>query len=432
VGRRVVPVALGLTITLVVVLVMAATGGGDHTLRAAFTSALQIRPGQHVEVAGRTVGSVRSAKLVDGRAVVEMAIDDDHWPFHRGTTASLRFGSPLGYALRYVDLKPGPSSAPALAEDGILSQRETITPVEFAELPRTYGPRTRRDLARMLKNSGAALDGAGPDIGRLLDQGAPGAQGVADATADLAEDPHALKVLVAASELATGQIARNQDRLGPLVRDANTTVNTLLERSPQLTELLDEAPGALREGTRTLAHLNTTSGRLERLASDFAPGARSLRALAPVAGRATDLLATEAPQVARLLNSANRISPPLTRFLQRGNATLPGAGKAAGGLADLLACLRPYTPELAGYLSTTLGANASYDANGHYIRMSLATYPVTIPSNQTPAQVTSQFPNLHYGMVRPPGQNVGQPWFQPSCGITARGLNAADDPEVAR
>jgi ABC-type transporter Mla subunit MlaD len=334
--------------------------------------------------------------------------------------------------MRYVELKPGPRSGPPLPEGGLLTQRDTITPVEFDDVPRVFGPRTRRHMARMLKNAGAALDESGPDIDRFLEGGAPGTQGVADLTEDLATDPQALRVFIAASAAATSQIARNRDRLGPLLRDATTTMDTLVARSGDLGRLLKEAPGAFTEGQRVLAHLNRTSGRLERLSTEFAPGAKGMRRLAPIANRVTDSLADTAPDIATLLRDASRSAPPLTRFLERGDADLPTAGKALGGLTDVIGCLRPYAPEIAGYLSTTMGAHASYDADGHYIRLGLSTYPTTIPSTQTPEQVTKQFPNLNYGLVRPPGQNVDQPWFQPQCGVTPQGLDPAADEEAKR
>src|SRR4051794_5779491 len=172
----------------VAVVLIVRGSGQPHTLRAAFVSALQIRPGQAVEIAGRKVGSVRSAKLVDGRAVVAMDIDDAAWPLHRGTVAKLRYGTPLGYASRYVDLVPGPRTAPELPDGGILTDAETITPVEFDDVPRVFGPRTRQNVARLLRNASAALHETGPDLQRLLDEGAPGAQGVAGYTSDLASD----------------------------------------------------------------------------------------------------------------------------------------------------------------------------------------------------------------------------------------------------
>ena len=427
-AKRALPVLVLLGVVAVVLIVRGADGDG-HRLRAAFTSALQVREGQKVQIAGRQIGSIRSAKLVDGRAVVEMEIDDEHWPIRRGTTARLRFGSPLGYALRYVELAPGPASAPALPDGGLLTDSETTTPVEFDALPRMFGPNTRKNLSRLLKNAGKALDGTGEDLGELLDRGGPGLQGVADFTSDLATDPYALKVLIASGASASAQVARNEARLGPLLRDASLTLDALVQRSTELGRLLEDAPGAFRQGRRTLTHLNRTSGKLERLSRELAPGAKGLRALAPAAVKATNQLADTSPLLATMLRTGSSTAPSLTRFLDQGADDLPATGKGLTGLAEIIGCLRPYAPELAGTLSTSQGVYGSYDANGHYIRTVVSAYAYVIPSPFDPAQLTSQFPRLKYAMPRAPGLNVRQPWFQPQCGITAAGMDASQDLE---
>jgi ABC-type transporter Mla subunit MlaD len=207
-------------------------------------------------------------------------------------------------------------------------------------------------------------------------------------------------------------------------------MDTLAARSRQIGELLDEAPGTFTAGERVLRHFGRTSTRLERLSRTFAPGAKELRALAPVSNRVTGTLATTTPRFAELLRTSNRALPDIARFIERSEHVLPTAGKALSGVTDGIACVRPYAPELAGYLSTMAAAHASYDANGHYIRFGLATYPGTTPSTMTPAEMMARFPRLHYAMVRPPGINVGQPWFQPECGVTPAGLDPVRDLEA--
>lgn len=426
-ARRLAPAALVLA-ALAAWLVLRG-GEQTHSLRAAFTAALQVVPGQRVQIAGRQVGEVESVKLVDGRAVVHMRIHDEAWPLRRGTTAALRYGSPLGYALRYVDLRPGPRTAPPLPEGGLLTDRNTLTPVEFDDTPRIFDPPTRRNFARLLKNAGRALDGAGPDIREFLDAGGPGAEEVSKFTADLAADPHALRTLVVSAALASEQIARNQQRLGPLVTDAAITMEAFVSRAENLGELLDEAPSAMAAGERALAHLNRTSGRLERLAQTLGPGARELRRMAPVTARLMSRLTNVAPQLTALLRTGSETAPLVTKFLDRSDAVLPATGRGLAGLTPVIGCLRPYAPEFAGLLSTSQGVYGSYDARGHYIRSAVSTYPYTIPGAMSPQQMVEAFPKLKYGFPRPPGENVKQPWFQPQCGITPAGLDAAQDLE---
>jgi hypothetical protein len=93
-------------------------------------------------------------------------------------------------------------------------------------------------------------------------------------------------------------------------------------------------------------------------------------------------------------------------------------------------CLRPYTPELAGFLSTWIGYTKNYDAQGHVARILVEAPPVPIGSPLTAEQaVQTHGGNLQYAMPRPPGLNAGQPWFQPQCGAGPDALDPAKDPE---
>jgi hypothetical protein len=99
----------------------------------------------------------------------------------------------------------------------------------------------------------------------------------------------------------------------------------------------------------------------------------------------------------------------------------------------MVSCLRPYAPDLAGFLTTWPGFTSHYDAGGHYGRafeltVIPALYPGTLFNSK---QAIAASPGLTYAFPRPPGMNDGHPYFMPECGITSAALNPADDPEGA-
>ena len=130
-----------------------------HHLRAAFTSAVSITNGLDVQIDGIDVGKVSKVSYDDGQAIVRIGINDDAWPLHRGTTAALRFGTTLGNGTRRVDLHPGPKNAPELPEDGILTTKDTTTPVEFDQLFDTFDKRTRASMQGLFEGVDANLRG---------------------------------------------------------------------------------------------------------------------------------------------------------------------------------------------------------------------------------------------------------------------------------
>src|SRR5438093_6298490 len=177
--------------------IVIAGGGSDaHVLRASFQGAVQVVKGQEVRLAGVKVGKVGSVREDDGQALLDLDISDDRvWPLHRGTIARLRFGTTVSYAARYVELFPGPRSAPALGRGGVLSSADTITPVEFDQLYNIYDRRARRDLRGLIANGAAALQGRSDDLAGALRDSPAAFDQLAQTMGELGADRHALGVL---------------------------------------------------------------------------------------------------------------------------------------------------------------------------------------------------------------------------------------------
>lgn len=422
--------ALALVAACVAVLVLG-RGGGDRTLRAAFDAAVQVVEGQEVRVAGRPVGHVSSVRELDGQAVVDLAIGDDDWPLHRGTTARLRFGSVSGYAGRFVDLRPGPESAPELADGAVLSTASTVTPVEFDQLFNTFDAPTRRALRGVLDGAADTVDGHGAELGDGLVRGSVGVDRFADLFADLGQQPEALSALVVSGAQTTAALRAQETALRELLSGAAGTFDALAGQARAAQASLERFPDALSAGERTLAHLDASLVGLRGLVTDIGPGARALRDAAPSVQRATTALLEVAPLAASTLEVGRAAAPDIDRLLRTGTATLPRLGSALRSAAPMLSCIRPYAPEIAGMASTWSGFSGN-DAQGGFGRVDLTQLPPTVAAG-TPIdskQITDIFTDrVFYAMPRPPGLDAGQPWFLPSCGAGRDALDASLDPE---
>jgi virulence factor Mce-like protein len=406
-------------------------GARSYPLRAVFAAALQVVPGERVEIGGRQVGSISSASLLDGQAVVGMNIDASSWPLHAGTTAELRFGSPLGYALRYIQLVPGPARAPLLPAGGIIAEDDTQTPVELDQIAEIFDPKTRAALGGLLDNAGATLKGEGSQLADVLGTGGPGAEQVAGLTSDLAQNPGALGQLLSSAGALAGTLHAHSSQLYALVKDAAATVQVLDEQADAVRASLKLAPGALHSAQRTLANLSRTLPTLETLVRDIAPGASGLRSIAAPLVSLLTRLDQVAPELRKTLRAGVAAAPSTIGFLSQGIASLPALTRALGSLGPVVGCLRPYAPELAGALAVSDSSYAPYDSAGHYLRTLLVNseIPEGEAETMTPAQIVKQYSAMHYAFPRPPGLNVSQPWFQPQCGVTKAALDAADNAE---
>jgi phospholipid/cholesterol/gamma-HCH transport system substrate-binding protein len=418
-------------VALAVVVTVLLGGSPAHRLRAVFTAALQVRPGQEVRVAGRSVGSIESVALSDGRAVVTLGIDDGQWPLYVGTTAELRFGAAAAYASRFVQLEPGPTSAPALADDALLPEADTTTPVEFDQIYNTFDARTRASLGGTIAGAANTLNGHGRDLARDLELGAPGTQRTANMLGDLGLDPVALSTLVTAGAQTVGALRASDPQLQGLVSHAADTFSVFADNAAALQASIDRLPLTLSTSQHTLGHLDRSLNGLDTLVRDLAPGAAGLVTTAPLLTQTLQTLERIAPRARSTLQIGVRELPRLTRFLDTARPLLPGLSSALARLAPMVACVRPYAPEIGGYLGTWQGG--PIDNVGHYGRTDIIETPVAPGTTLTPARAVAQAGGaLKYAFPRPPGLNAGQLWFQPQCGAGPAALDPANDPEAGK
>jgi phospholipid/cholesterol/gamma-HCH transport system substrate-binding protein len=127
-----------------------------------------------------------------------------------------------------------------------------------------------------------------------------------------------------------------------------------------------------------------------------------VEALPGVAGDLRPLVDDLGPALSQLrptLASLNQVLAETPSLLDRVHGTVPPLTTALSSLMPVLEFLRPYTPEVASALVNGGSAVASYDANGHYIRVLGGGGSNTL--HQDPAGSRSPF--VHQNRKRPPG-----------------------------
>jgi phospholipid/cholesterol/gamma-HCH transport system substrate-binding protein len=410
-------------------------GGGDHRLRAAFQSALNVVPGNEVRIAGRKVGEVRSVEEVDGQAVLELEISDgDHWPLRRGTTARIRWGSLTSGAARYVELHPARGQAPALPDGGILTTADTVTPVEFDEFFRIYDRRTRRNLQRVVRNVAETVDGRAGELGSGLAQGSGGLQRLADLMGELGSDRHALQTLVVAGARTSGALRSREGDLRALLDHAASTFDELAGHARAQQATLERFPAALRTSRDTLGRLDRSLVGMQGLVDDLQPGAAELRRVASPVRRTTAAMLDVSPLATRTLEAGAGAAPDIDRFLRAGTPFMPRLGTVLAGLAPMVGCLRPYGPEIAGQLTDWASFHGNHDGTSHLTRVVSQVPPFGPGTKLNSEQIVNEVfrGKVFYAMPRPPGLAAGKPWFIPECGAGPDALDPSKDPEIRR
>lgn len=107
-------------------------GRGYYTLYAGFDRAGGVKVGSDVEIAGVAVGKVKSVRLENYQALVEMSIDRDV-KIQEDAIASVRTKGLIGE--KYIQITPG-GSEKVLANGGTI--RETESAIDLEELVSKY------------------------------------------------------------------------------------------------------------------------------------------------------------------------------------------------------------------------------------------------------------------------------------------------------
>lgn len=424
----------GLVGAICVVAAIALTAAGrPDELHASFASAVNLVEGAEVRVGGVKVGSVEDIEAVDGVADVTMAIDDDRiWPLHEGTRARIRWGGTVAYALRYVELTPGPDGGRALEDGARLMTADTTSPVEFDDVFDIFDEPTREDLGTLVDRAAATFGGRGAELRSGLREGAPAFDELAEVLERLGADPHALRTLARAGHATAGALREREAELRDLVAGAGATFDEVADHSDATRRALARLPRTLRTVRGTLGRLDSSLEGIDGLVADLRPGAREARSLARPLASATGALSVVAPRLDETLRAVDRGAPQISRFLTEARPLLQQLAPTLDRLAPMVGCIRPYAPEFAGLFSTWHSFTTRYDKLSHYARVnfqgnrfgSLATQPV--------AEQQKTDPNLDYAFIRPPGYLAGDPQFLPQCGAGREGLDAAADPEARR
>lgn len=406
-------------------------GGSGHRLLVTVPEATNVLAGQEVRVAGHRVGEVRAIMPAakGARAQLELALDDVAWPVRRGAHLRLRWGGTISYDNRYLALRPGPEDAPPVQA---LGPSDFTAPVEFDQLIGTFDRTTRRHTRSMLKRGGAAMRAAEPALRRTLGIAPPSVAETADVLEEFNDEGSALSTLVDSSARVTAAIDRAAPGIAQLVSNAAQTLRATGEEASSLQETLDRMPATLTTMRTTLRVADGSLARVATLAHRLAPGVRVARHLGQPLASALATLAAVGPDARAALATTRRGAPDLTRLLAQLTTTAPQLGSIAKQAATALRCVRPYAPEIAAYFGTWGDFTSPVDGKDHYGRTNpeVLVPALTNAESATPGQAAANFPGLRYAFPRPPGENAGQPWFLPECGITEKALDPAQDPEA--
>jgi phospholipid/cholesterol/gamma-HCH transport system substrate-binding protein len=426
--------ATALITALVLVFLVVMGGGGSYTLQAHFQDAGGLVTGDQVLIGTAQVGTISSIGLTrNGEAAVTLSLDGGAAPMRQGTVARIFEDSLSGIASKYVELEPGPSSAPAISDGGVIDAQHTYSTVNLDEVFDAFDPLTRAGLKGFIRGEAASFKGHGAEANRALEYLAPGLKSTSDVTAELARDAPTFDQLVVQGAQTMQALASRSQQLSQLISNTSTATGAIAGQSQALEQALVLFPGTLSRTTTTFAGLQTTLNSLDPLVAASKPAVRRLPLFL---AQLRPLLKVSIPTVAQLVNLIHNPAGTgdLTQLaletpaLQRiAHTAFPHMIRQFTASQAQLDYLREYAPDVVAALTNLGQAGAYYDSNGHYVRTQPALFPFGLNgSNQLTTQSASQrYQGLQLVHDRCPGSAVqpspdgSAPHLVPGCSLTA-------------
>src|SRR3954469_6674187 len=370
-------VALGaLGVAVVVVAVILLSSGSEHTYRLTFQNAGQLVKDDDVQVGGRRVGSVRKIELTDdNQAQITIAVEDGFAPLHEGTTAVIRATSLSGVANRYIALTPGPNSNAKLSDGATLGADKTTAPVDLDQLFNTLDPRTRKGLQEVIQGTATQYQGQAANVQQAAKYFSPALSTSSRVVSELNRDSQIFRDFVINSSKTVTAIASRRGDLANLVTNANTTAAAIGSENVALARALGLLPGTLRQANTTFVNLRSTLDDLDVLVNASKPATKNL---APLFRQLRPLVEESRPTIhdLRLLirkkgknNDLIELTGKMPKLAKIAKNTFPHDIAALTKSLPVISYIRPYAPDLTGWI-TKFGQSANpYDANGHYARI---------------------------------------------------------------
>ena len=351
-------------------------GGSGYTVTAVFETGGQLVKGNNVEVGGRPVGTVKSIELdKNAQARVKIEVGSGFDPLHEGTTAVIRASSLSGIANRYVELHPGPNSAPKIDDGGFITADRTQAPVDLDQLFNTLDPKTRKGLQDIIQGGATQYKDKSAQAAEALHYFNPAISTSARVARELVLDRAAFQRFVTQTAQTVTSLEERRTDLAALIGNANTTAKAIGDENVALGRALGLLPDTLRRANTTFVNLRATLNDLDVLVNESKPATKDL---APLFRQLRPLVRDSRPTIRdlRLLirkqgknNDLIELTAKMPKLAQIGKETFPRDIAALQKSMPVISYIRPYAPDLTGWITKFAEVASPYDANGHYARI---------------------------------------------------------------
>jgi phospholipid/cholesterol/gamma-HCH transport system substrate-binding protein len=374
--------------------------GTSYEVRALVENAGQLVKGNLVKVGGVTIGSVDGIELGDrNQAELRLTITDEEFaPLHVGTRAVIRSTSLSAVAGRLVILEPGPNDGPKIPDGGTIPATNTQPIVDLDQVLNTFDAEARSSLQDVIHGSARLYSSNTAEANRGLEALNPALSQTTRTLAELMRDERTFERFVVEASSVAGAVGRRDADLESGIANGAAAAAAVARENGALDDVLRRTPDVLRRANTTLANARRALVDLRPAVHEARPVAprlaRLLRGLEPLTRRAKPVVA----DVRGLLPDAQRALMGLPALDQVARPALASTVTTLRDAQEIVSAARAYAPDVVAGLFNGFGGTTGgyYDANGHYVRISLqgnqytlsnAASLVTLPPQDNPLQL---------------------------------------------
>ncbi len=380
--RGVIPLAV-VTVLVALIVVWRLGSGGGYTVTIVFPAATNLNTGGLVEINGFPVGNVKHLGVNNGQAMVQVGLTSKNVPLHDGTTASILYQSLLGE--RYVSLIPGPKKNPVIPSGHMIinNQSNTVVPrVEIDQIVSQLDPATRTRLTALVPQLRDVFSGANTqNAQQTLQTAEPTVKALAQVLDAVGADGQTLHQLVTDMAGLSTRLVNRQGDLVNTVQGLDRSMGAVAQQTGALSQGINQLPSTLTQAQSTLDQVPGTTTAVLPLLSDLKTTSADLPAFS---AKLQPVLTTLQPVSKNLvptflgLDNLLHYTPALNNSVI---GTVPQVTQAATEAEPAVNFLRPYTPELAAFLTNWGNTFSTYDTTGHLGPVDAVAGPASLDLN---------------------------------------------------
>jgi phospholipid/cholesterol/gamma-HCH transport system substrate-binding protein len=391
-------------VAIVAVAVVVATkvfGGGSYRLEVLLPTADGAIHGSAVTIGGQQVGTVSAVGVSGNAAKLTLQLSGNRVPLHAGTVARINWDSVIGR--RQVELVPGPAGNPVLRSGQLIKSK--VERVELDDVLDTLDGPTRTKVQQLVADLNTALQGNESDLQQTIQEAGPFVQALGTVLKGVGSDQPAIDTLVTRLHSLTHTLSANGSNTADTVKKLSAVVAETSKQEAALAAALGEVPDTLHDASTLFGHVPGAVDATVPLLQKLKPTTDQLPA---VAKQLNPVLTQLRPTVADLGPTLDAVAPLLQEtpgLLDVGTQTVPEVETALSTLQPAVSFLRPYTPEIAGFVENWASIFSGKNASGHFGRTLIPVSASMLDSNPgiLPPGMTQWKEPL-------PGQTADQPW----------------------